>query len=116
MGVFSWVPTAVARNSLEEAGSDIDVTAYVPTGDDKGGKEYTLYFSFMTPESALHPANIFWDPRLGLDYDESDGFCIGSLCGGAAIGLIAGIAIVAILVVLGVAVALRRRSGYQVVN
>jgi hypothetical protein len=122
LGLFSWVPTALSTPKVapgeEAATSSIDVEAYIPSSeDDHGGKDFTLYFSFLTPSDDLHPANILWDPRMGLDYDVPDpSFCIASLCGGAAVGIIIGAVLVVVLVVIGAVVFFRKRSGYQAVN
>lgn len=116
LGVFSWVPTALAKSSkAAEAGSDIEVYAHVPqSGDDK---DFPIYYTFMTADSLLHPGSIYWDPKLGLDYnDESGAFCIGSICGGAAIGVVVGLVALVVIGVLGTVLALSRRKGYQRVN
>lgn len=119
LGVFSWVPSALIRTA--DAGPiEIDVKTYIPTNENNHrGKDYTVYFSFLTPDTTLHPANILWDPRIGLDYEIPSDFCIGGVCDGPAIGIIlASVAFVGLFIIGAVCIFQRRtgKEGYHSIN
>lgn len=100
-------------NNTEAGDSSIEVAAYSP--ERQRGKEFDIFFTFLTSESFLHPDSLIWDPTVGLDYDEENTFCMGDLCGAAAIGLVAGLlaGVVLVAVVTLIVYSYRKRANYQ---
>jgi hypothetical protein len=112
LGSFSWVPSAVANDT--DGSTEVEVVAW--SSEKQRGKEFTIYYTFLTFDALLHPSKLVWDPRVGLDYeDESSGFCMGSLCGGAAVGLISGLlgGVVLVAVAILLFYSYRKRMHYQ---
>jgi len=91
-GQFSWVP--------EAGNGTINVAA--TTSNLNYANQFNLYFSFLTDPQFIH-SDIVWDPQLGLAYDYTPsprpGFCLGSICGGGAIAILAVVISVAVVVI-----------------
>jgi len=109
LGAFSWDIVVNATNDVEK------VVAWSSTKSP--GTQYDFYFTFLTETGSLHPLDIVWDPRLGLDY-AAHVFCIGSLCEVAAIVVIAAIVIVGVagLALCAFTYIRRRNRGYAPLN
>jgi len=108
-GQFSWVP--VAGNG--------STNVVATTSQLNRGNQFHLWFSFLTDPQNLH-ADIVWDPTIGLAYNYIPGyasqFCLGTICGGAAIAVIVVIVAVVIVVIgVGAALVLRRRGSYETI-
>eukprot|EP01127_Copromyxa_protea_P014864 TRINITY_DN4202_c0_g1_i1.p1 TRINITY_DN4202_c0_g1~~TRINITY_DN4202_c0_g1_i1.p1 ORF type:complete len:260 (-),score=33.22 TRINITY_DN4202_c0_g1_i1:45-824(-) len=101
-GVFAWSPFAdTSKDSLTVvASTDFPTLPFVP-----------VIFSFITPQSDVHPTTILWKNHFGLNYPT---FCIGVICDEVAVGvLVASAFTLLVLVALSVIIFRRKRVGYQ---
>jgi hypothetical protein len=115
LGSYSWIPTAQYIDT--GAAKDIPMTAW--TSETQRGNNYDIFYTFVTLDDNMHPDSLIWDPTLGLDYSGEDpAFCIGSLCQGAAYGVLGGVAAVVVLIIVSIVVVVvrRKRSGYIAIN
>jgi len=110
-GMLAWVPEISIDNT--------SATAPVVALSYQDNANWEIYYTFVTPQDQIHPADIVWDPSVGLDYNTPPaGICVGTICGAYAYVLIAGIAVV-ILIVAGIIAAViyrRKRTGYTLIN
>jgi hypothetical protein len=116
LGSFSWNPQA----QYVDNGDVIDIEMGGWTPDTQRGNNYDIFYTFQTPDATMQPDTLLWDPTLGLDYnDESNGFCVGDICGGGAYGIVGGAAAAGVLLLLGIAIYVvknSKRAEYESVN
>eukprot|EP01127_Copromyxa_protea_P006389 TRINITY_DN16222_c0_g1_i1.p1 TRINITY_DN16222_c0_g1~~TRINITY_DN16222_c0_g1_i1.p1 ORF type:complete len:341 (-),score=35.56 TRINITY_DN16222_c0_g1_i1:194-1186(-) len=107
-GVFSW--NSVANTS--SVVSNTTVTQAIPViawSDSVRGPVSDIFFSFSTDRATR--ASIFWDPRIGLDYETP--FCIGALCGDYAVAVLSLVGAAAIVLLVGTVVYTTKRRRYS---
>jgi len=115
LGAFSWVPSVdIVVDDLNFTA--VPVVAFSPQENDLRAKKFDIFFTFAT--NGTQASSLFWDPSIGLNYEElgpADPYCMGRVCGGAAIAITA--CLVALIVVVPVVVLLvvtyKKRNMYQ---